>query len=422
MNRPVAITGMGIVSSIGNDVAEFTRGLREGFNGVGRLELKFGPAVSPTVGAMIKGFSVDSALAKAEGFVEEFVRDFRISTLRAPIGIQYSAVTALEAWSMAGLHRKPPSPEKTGVIVGGSNLSQEYTFGLAEKFNGNPVYLSPRYPLHYMDTDHVGTVSHIFGVRGEGFTVGGASASGSLALIKGLQLIRLGEVDVCLVIGATAGLSPMELQGFYNIGAMGGRRFKDNPEEACRPFDGEHEGFIYGQGCGCLVLESVASMEERGGQALAMLCGGVQCLDGNCLSNPDEEGEVRAMTRALRQAGVDVSQVDYVNAHGTASPLGDRTEIAALKRVFGPHIGNVWVNSTKSLTGHCLSAAGMMESIATVIQMRERFVHPNLNLSCPIDDGCRFAGPKSEPAVIKTALKNSFGFGGINTSLVFRAG
>jgi malonyl-ACP decarboxylase len=420
MKQPVAITGLGVVSSIGNNVEMFTNALREGNSGIDSLPTNGGPAISPAVGAMINGFSIDSALERHEGFAEDFLKNFRIATMRAPQGIQYSTVSALEAWCRAGLDRRSPDPEKIGIVVGGSNLTQDYSYGLMEKFNGNPLYLNPRYPLHYMDTDHVGTVSHVLGIRGEGYTVGGASASGSLALIKGMHMIWLGDIDVCLVIGAMANLSPMEMQGFHNIGAMGGRRFKDQPQKACRPFDSSHEGFIYGQGCGCMVLESLQSVESRGGEILALLCGGAQCLDGNCLSNPDEEGEVRAMTMALRQAGVDRSEVDYVNAHGTSSPLGDKTEVRALKKVLGDRLDKVWINSTKSLTGHCLSSAGMIESIATVLQMVDGFIHPNLNLEQPIDDCCRFAGDTSAPAVIGVALKNSFGFGGINTSLVFR--
>lgn len=421
MKQPIAITGLGIVSAIGNNVDAFATALKEGKCGIASLEAGDGPAISPSLGAMITDFSVDSALERVDGFSEDFLKNFRIATMRAPVGIQYTSVSALEAWCCAGLHRRAPAPENIGIVVGGSNLSQQYTFELMDKFSKNPLYLNPRYPLHYMDTDHVGTVSHVLGIRGEGFTVGGASASGSVALVKGMQMIRRGDMEVCLVIGAMANLSPMEMQGFHNIGAMGGRKFKEQPLNSCRPFDSSHEGFIYGQGCGCMVLESLSSVKHRGGDVLALLSGGFQCLDGNCLSNPDEEGEVRAMTMAMRQAKVEPAEIDYVNTHGSSSPLGDRTEVRALKRIFGDHLGDVWINSTKSLTGHCLSSAGMIESIATIVQMSRGFVHPNLNLEQPIDDCCRFVGEKSEPVAITTALKNSFGFGGINTSLVFRA-
>jgi malonyl-ACP decarboxylase len=273
-----------------------------------------------------------------------------------------------------------------------------------------------------MDTDHVGTVSEIFKIQGEGFTVGGSSASGNLAIIKGHQLIQLELVEACLVIGALADLSPLELQGFYNVGAMGGKRYRDQPAQACRPFDRDHEGFIYGQAGGCLVLESFASARKRGIPVLAEIVGASLLLDANRLPNPREEGEVRVMEAALAQAKVKPGQIDYLNAHGTSSPLGDETEVKAIKRVFKENLPGLWINSTKGLTGHCLTAAGVIESIAVIIQMQQGFVHPNLNLENPIDSQCRFSRKESNRVSIDISMSNSFGFGGINTCLIFKKG
>jgi malonyl-ACP decarboxylase len=155
-----------------------------------------------------------------------------------------------------------------------------------------------------MDTDHIGTISEIFNIAGEGFTVGGASASGNIGIIKGFQMIQLGIVDACIVVGALADLTNMELQGFYNIGAMGGKTFHDKPEKACRPFDRDHEGFIYGQASGCLILESFESAQKRNIPLLAEMLGGSIILDSNRLSDPNENGEIKAMESALKQAGI----------------------------------------------------------------------------------------------------------------------
>jgi malonyl-ACP decarboxylase len=273
-----------------------------------------------------------------------------------------------------------------------------------------------------MDTDHVGTLSEIFQIQGEGFTTGGSSASGNVAIIKACQAIRWGILDSCVVVGALADLSPMELQGFYNLGAMGGKRFHDQPGKACRPFDKDHEGFIYGQAGGCLVLESWESAQKRGIPILAQIAGGALVLDGNRLPNPNTHGEARAMTSALKQAGVQPGDIDYLNAHGSSSPLGDETEIDAVKKVFKENISHLRINSTKSLTGHCLTAAGVIETIATIIQMKEGFIHPNLNLEHPIDDECKFSRQQSIETSISTAMNNSFGFGGINTSVIIKKG
>ncbi len=410
MNVAAAITGMGIVCSIGQSVDQFTAALKRGASGISK--------VNP--GAVIHDFSLRGQLARFDSLPPGFLQNVQKATLRAPFGIQISALAALEAWQRAGFFREQPDPDRIGIIVGGNNLNQQFCYQQIDKFRKTPEYLTPRYPLHYMDTDHVGTVSEIFGIRGEGFSVGGASASGAVALVKGLQMIRRGAMDACVVIGALADLSPLEIQGFRNIGAMGGKQFNDRPELACRPFDRAHEGFIYGQGGGAIILESLDSRNKRDAPCNAYLCGGSLLLDGNRLSDPNVEGEARAMTAALNDAGIEPAAVDYINTHGTSSPLGDLTEIKAIKQVFGAHIQNIGINSTKSLTGHCLTAAGMVESIATVIQMNGGFIHPNLNLDDPIDQECRFAGNQAEGADINISLKNSFGFGGINASLVFQ--
>ncbi|RPI70735.1 MAG: beta-ketoacyl-ACP synthase, partial [Desulfobacteraceae bacterium] len=257
----IAVTGMGIVSSIGNNVKDFSESLRMGRSGIGFLKTKTDPPISIAIGAEIAGFSFEALLREYEtgGLAGDMIRKARIGAGRSPLGVQAAVIVAIEAWKSARLHDVPLNPDRVGVIVGGSNLTQDYTSGLYPKFQQSPEYLNPRYPLHYLDTDHVGTLSEIFQIRGEGFTVGGASASGNTAIIKGCQSIRSGIADICLVVGALADLSPLELQGYYNLGAMGGKKFRDQPQKACRPFDREHEGFIYGQASACLVLESMDS-------------------------------------------------------------------------------------------------------------------------------------------------------------------
>ena len=182
--------------------------------------------------------------------------------------------------------------------------------------------------------------------------MGGASASGNVAIIKGYQLIRSGLADARPVVGPAAGLSSLELQGLYNLGTMGGKRFGNEPELACRPFDKDHEGFIYGQAAACLVLESRLSARQRGAAGLAEVLGGVLVLHGHRLPDPSEAWEIRAMASALNQAGIDAGKVDYINTHGTSTPLGDETEINAIREVFNDNVAKVWLNSTKGLTGH----------------------------------------------------------------------
>lgn len=419
------ITGMGIVSSTGKNIEEFGSSLRAGRPGIGRLSTGEEPALPVDIGAPIPPFSLPLAIqvgTERHGLTEEFARKAVRCAYDAPRGVQVSVLSAIEAWTCARLIDKPIAPGRVGIVIAGSNLNPDYAYGLQSKFRRSPQYVSPKYAFRYLDTDHVGTLSEILAIRGEGFTVGGASASGNVAIIKALQLLQLDLADACLVVGALTDLSPLEWQAFYNVGAMGGKKFAGQPAKACRPFDRDHEGFIYGQASACLVLESSLSAGRRGVPALAELAGGALVLAGNRLADPSVAGEVQAMQQALARAGIGPHQVDYLNAHGTSSPLGDETEIQAVKEVFAGHISRLWINSTKGLTGHCLSAAGVVETIASVIQMREGFVHPNINLENPIDHECRFCGHQAVPASIDTAMNNSFGFGGINTSLIIKKG
>ncbi len=414
----IAVTGIGIISSIGNNVLEFKRSLKNGKCGIGVLDSNIDHMKQiKSLGALIQNYSyIDEADRYAENN-KEIVLRMKSCLRRTTESMRYASGAVLESWSIAGLGSQN-APERTGIVVAGSNLSCGLQYSLHDRFTKAPEYLSPSYALQFMDTDFVGTLSEIFNIQGEGFTVGGASASGNVAIIKACQLIKLGVADVCLVVGCCCELSPMEIQSFINLGGMGGHGYIERPLEACRPFDVQHEGFIYGQASGCIVLESKEHAVKRNAKILSYICGGAIALDANRLSDSSEEGVARVMAAAIRQAGLDASDISYINAHGTSTPLGDITEVKAIKRVFGSSVEKVWINSTKSLTGHCLFSAGIIEAIAVIIQMNEGFLHPNLNLCKSIDHECRFCKERAVDVEIETALSNSIGFGGINTSIV----
>lgn len=413
----VVVTGMGIVSPIGQNMAEFEASLRAGSSGIASFAQDSPGAIA--VGAKLENFNFEERLKGLKSFPPDLLKEARKCARRAPFSVQASTLSALQAWEQGQFFEKGGTP--MSLVVGGHNISQRYQYELSQKFEERSEYLPPSYALHFMDNNHVGVLSEVFKIQGEGFTAGGASASGNLAIIQGMRLIRYGLAETCMVVGALTDLSPMEMQAFYGIRAMGGKRFRDQPAKACRPFDRDCEGFIYGQASGCLMLESESSARKRGARVWGEIAGVALCLDGNRLPHPDEAGEVRVMQKALEDAGVTSSQVDYVNAHGTSSGIGDATEIAAIKTVFKESLKRVWINSTKSMTGHSLYAAGVVEAIATLLQMNAGFVHPNLNLENPIDRECRLVGQKSEEAAITVALSNSFAFGGINTAIILKA-
>ncbi len=409
--KTVSITGMGVVTAHGVGCSTFASALLAGASNYQTVNLP--PLPFPVVYSPIDHFSFSQSLA----LESEQRKSFEKICRGAPRALQVSVIAALEACLQAHLFEKPfTDPSRLGIIVAGQNTSCHYSYSLHESFQKDPEFLSPTYALNFMDTNYVGVLSELFGIHGEGFTVGGSLATGTIGLIKAMQLIQDDRLDACLVVGVMADLSPMELQGFRNIGALGGMNFEKEPHKACRPFDKAHEGFIYGQGTGAIFLESSKSAAKRGTPLLGSLLGGSIALDGNRLSNPSLKGETEIMRAALKNANVE--RVDYINTHGTSAPLGDETELEAISQLLGSKCLEVPINSTKSLTGHCLWSAGIVEAIATVIQIQKEFVHPTLNLENPISDKVFLPANKSIPHKIETALSNSFGFGGFNASIV----
>ncbi|MEU9255029.1 beta-ketoacyl synthase N-terminal-like domain-containing protein [Streptomyces sp. NPDC048270] len=417
---PVVVTGLGVHTAVAAGADAFEQALRAGRSGITRRAAA-GPH-EPSVSADLADFGLRAALDALPG-LSAGLRSAAVRTAgRAPLGVQVAVATAVQAHLQAGLGTPGgPAPGRTGLVVAGHNLTTGYAESLYPKLAASGAYVPARAALHLLDTDHLGVLSQVLGITGEGCTVGGASASGNVGIITAARLLALGAVDACLVVGALAELSSLERQALVNLGAMTSGPQGLAPQEVCRPFDEDRSGFVPGQGCGALVLETEESARGRGAPALARLAGYGLALDGNSQADPDERGETRVMAAALRMAGLAPQAVGYVNAHGTGSALGDRTEAAALTRVFGGGPGGPWINATKALTGHCLYSAGVVEAVATVLQLRGGFVHPNVNLHRPIDPGLRFVGRSARPADLSYALSNGFGFGGIDTSILLAA-
>lgn len=413
---------MGIVSAIGDSLASFSDSLKRGTSGIRHNESAARPKPSVNIVSAIRDFVFLEKLGKLKNIPEEKLTKAKRLGLRAPFVIQTSILSALQAWEQASLFDNPPLASRIALIIAGQNSTQNHQYGLISAFRENPEYLSPRYALEFLETNQVGVLSELFGIEGEGLVVGGASATGNVGLIKGHQLVESGMVDLCLVVGVVAELSPLDIQGFINIGAMGGKAYIDKATEACRPFDTNHEGFIYGQASAAIIIEATSSSSLRNVLPLAEIGGGIIVLDGNSSANPSKNGELKAMTGALLKARLSVTDIDYINTHGSSSPLGDKTEAAAILKLLGAHTPNVWLNATKGLTGHCLYSAGMVEAIATILQMKEGFLHPNKNLNEPIDKKLKFCGDKFVKYKVKAALSTSFGFGGINTCIVIKRG
>ncbi|WP_238651991.1 beta-ketoacyl synthase N-terminal-like domain-containing protein [Paenibacillus piscarius] len=417
--RPVTVTGMGFLGAAASGAEAFKQFLYDGGSAMGYLQ---GPVYTdgqPLIGAALKEDGLLENFLQYEGDLCRGARRlFRISGL----SVKASALAAAEAWQQAKLNIRKPESQRIGLILAGSNISPAVSYAAMAQYREQPELLHPRYALNYMDTYQLGVLSEMFAIHGEAATAGGASASGNTAVLRAAQLIQLGIADICMVIGPLAELSPLELQAFLNIGAYGGRSFHDNPSAACRPFDSSHEGFIFGQASACLILEGADSAAAREAEVLATIAGGAVTLDGHSLSDPSEDGQVRTMELALHTAGLAPDDIDYINAHGTSTPLGDLTELSSISQVFGSHVRHLRLNSTKALTGHCLYAAGVVEAVATIIQQQGKFLHPLPNLENPVSREPYYASRRAEQASLVCGLSNSYGFGGINTGIIIRKG
>lgn len=412
MTTGVVLTGLGAICSIGADTAAFGQALRTGTCGFAQVTDEFADEGVRLL-APLRGFGYDAAIDRA-GLPSAERDAVRRAGRREVVALQATIAACAQAWADAGLHARPVAAERIGVVVGGHNLTQRYTYEQHARAGPDMGHVLPRYALQSQDTHLVATISEAFGIHGEGFTVGASSASGNAAVIMAARMVACGALDACLAVGAMTQLEPAMYAALDRLGVLAAGILQTAP----RPLDRERAGLVPGEAAACVVLESWPSTRRRGAVPVAELAGVAQVLDGNALPNPNVFGESRAMAKALADALVTSDQVGYINAHATATPAGDDAEAEAIATVFAS--AQPWVNATKGLIGHCLGTAGVIETVATAIQIAGGFLHPNPNLRAPISTRLRHVGTAAIDMEVGYALSNSFGFGGFNSSIVLR--
>lgn len=392
------ITGLGVTSAIAQGKASFSEALLAG-------KQAFGVMQRP--GRQYE----DSRFLGAEIASLIYPDELNKSLLRtASLSGHAALITLHEAWQDARL--ADVDPERIGLIIGGSNIQQRELNQIHQAYQDRTHFLRPHYGLTFMDSDLCGLCTEQFGIRGFAYMTGGASASGQLAIIQAIQAVQSGQVDVCIAMGALMDLSYWELQGFSALGAMGS---DPEPAKACRPFDAQRNGFIYGESCGAIVIEK--KVDRPNVKPYASLTGWGVAMDANRNPNPSYAGEMRVIQKALQQAQVFPEAIDYINPHGSGSVIGDETELRA---IIDSRLAHAYINASKSILGHGLSAAGAVEVIATLAQMQASCLHPSLNLDNPIDASCNWVRQKPIAHAIDHALTLSMGFGGINTALCLK--
>jgi malonyl-ACP decarboxylase len=411
--KPAAITGMGVVCSIASDLAEFSGAIRAGRSGI----VKIDSSNSVRFGATLQNFEFNSWLERLKSAAPALFQKARKVLANTTASTRWSVCAAIQAVLNTGLKAFETGASACGLIVAGSNLAQNYFSQNWHTFS-TTGHLNPRYAISFWDTNQLGCLSEILSIHGPGVTIGAGAASGNAALFQAFHWLNAGVVERCLVVGAGVEFSELELEGFAILGATVGHGSSADPGGVCRPFDRSHSGFVFGEGSAAVILERSESTLDS--SVAGEIAGASLVLDGNHLPEPSVDGEVRAMQAALTAANISADQVGYLNAHGTATPLGDRTECAAIHSVFQEKTRDLLVNSTKSLTGHCFSASGLIELVACILQLNGGFAHPNRNLENPIDPNLHFVGPQAETLASDCALSNGFGFGGINSSVVVK--
>jgi len=411
----IVVSGIGVTSAIGQGKVAFTAALLEGRH---RFDVMRRPGRQRPLPVNGEGTPEEPAAAflGAEIASVSMPGSVSRSLLRtASFSAQVALATLYEAWHDAKLDAI--DPERIGLIVGGSNFQQRELVQVHDAYRHREAFLRPTYGMSFMDSDLCGLCTQAFGIRGFAYTVGGASASGQVVVLQAIQAVQSGQVDACIAIGALMDISYWECQGFRSLGAMGSDRYAKDPASACRPFDRDRDGFIFGESCGVVVIQRADSVSMTEIRPYALLAGWAMGMDGNRNPDPSLEGEVGAITAALQRAGLSAKDIDYVNPHGTGSTMGDITELEAIRRCGLDH---AHLNATKSVIGHGLSAAGAVELIAILLQMQEGWLHPSRNLEQPIEPGLNWVRDQAVPHRIENALNLSMGFGGVNTAVCLR--
>ena len=407
MKRRVVITGLGIVSPVGNDISTAWDNIVNGRSGITRIT-RFDPsALTAHIAGEVKGFDVTHYMsAKDARQMDTF--------------IHYGLAAGMQAWRDCGLEVTEANAERIGVIVGsGIGGLPRIEETNAEMLAKGPRRISPFFVPGSLINLISGHLSIQYGLKGPSYAVVSACTTGLHSIGDAARLIEYGDADVMIAGGAESTVSPLGIGGFAAMRALSTRN--DDPATASRPWDRDRDGFVLGEGAGVLVLEEYEHAKKRGARIYGEFAGYGMSSDAHHITAPDRDGPRRGVVNALKNGGINADEIDYVNAHGTSTPLGDKNETEALKLAFGDHAKKLVINSTKSMTGHLLGAAGGIEAVFTTLAVYNQISPPTINIfnqdpECDLD----YCAPQARPMKIDVALSNSFGFGGTNGSMAVR--
>jgi 3-oxoacyl-[acyl-carrier-protein] synthase II len=410
--KRVVVTGLGAVTPLGNNVNDYWNNLINGVSGAAAITRFDASKFKTRFACEVKGFNIEDYFDKKEAR--------KLDTYS-----WYGIAASVQAVADSGIDAEGIDKNEIGVIwgsgIGGLDTFQNETFGFA-KGDGTPRFNPFFIPKMIADICS-GHISIRFGFRGPNFTTVSACASSTNALIDAFNYIRLGKANAIITGGSEAAINESGIGGFNACQAMSTRN--DEPEKASRPYDKDRDGFVLGEGGAAIVLEELEHALARGAKIYAEVIGGGMSADAHHITAPHPEGlgATLVMNRALKDAGINANEIDYINTHGTSTPLGDTAELKAIVNVFGEHAYNLNISSTKSMTGHLLGAAGAVEGIATILAVKNDIIPPTINHSTAdpdIDPKLNLTFNKMQKRTVNAAISNTFGFGGHNAAIVIK--
>lgn len=407
--RKVVITGLGIISPVGNTIEQAWQNILAGRSGIDKITRFDASTFSAQIAGEVRDFDVSQYIP---------LKDAR----RMDTFIHYGIAAGIEAIKDAGLEASPANADRIGISIGSGIGGLPMIENTRDEFNASGIRkVSPFFVPGSIINMISGNLSIMYGYKGPNIAMVSACASATHSIGDAARMIEYGDADIMIAGGAESTVSQLGVGGFCAARALSTRN--DDPKTASRPWDKDRDGFVLSEGAGVVVLEEYEHAKARGARIYAELAGFGMSADANHMTAPCEDGEgaARCMTNAMRNAGVNVDEVNYLNAHGTSTPLGDKAETTAVKRAFGDHAKKLVVNSTKSMTGHLLGAAGGVEAVFSSLAVYNQVSPPTINIfnqdeACDLD----YCANEARKMKIDVALSNSFGFGGTNASLVFR--
>ena len=407
--RKVVITGLGIISPVGNTIEQAWQNILAGRSGIDKITRFDASTFSTHIAGEVKDFDVSKYIP---------VKDAR----RMDTFIHYGMAAGIEAIKDAGLEANPANADRIGISIGSGIGGLPMIENTRDEFNASGIRkVSPFFVPGSIINMISGNLSIMYGYKGPNIAIVSACATATHSIGDAARFIEYGDADIMIAGGAESTVSPLGVGGFCAARALSTRN--DDPKTASRPWDKDRDGFVLSEGAGVVVLEEYEHAKARGARIYAELAGFGMSADANHMTAPCEDGSgaARCLSNAMRNAGINADDVNYLNAHGTSTPLGDKAETTAVKRAFGDHAKRLVVNSTKSMTGHLLGAAGGVEAIFSTLAIYHQVSPPTINIfnqdaDCDLD----YCANQARQMKIDVALSNSFGFGGTNATLAFR--